>query len=96
VYCGFKPAWILYQRSYAAGHNWWIRDSSRESINPSVASIYPSASDAEDSSGGSGYYIDFLSNGFKIRGSGASVNASGGSYIFAAFAESPFTTANSK
>jgi hypothetical protein len=41
---------------------------------------------------------DFLSNGFKIRTDimDSAWNASGGTYIFAAFAESPFQTANAK
>lgn len=37
----------------------------------------------------SGYDIDILSNGFKLRASGAP-NGSGSTYIFAAFAENPF------
>jgi hypothetical protein len=36
--------------------------------------------------------IDFISNGFKLRGTAAGLNANGGTYIFAAFAESPFKT----
>ena len=39
------------------------------------------------------FTIDHLSNGFKIRTSGAaSMNASGGTYMYMAFAENPFTT----
>ena len=38
--------------------------------------------------------FDFLSNGVKIRHNGTDVNESGGTYIFMAFAESPFV--NSK
>ena len=41
--------------------------------------------------------MDFVSNGFKIRaGGGTERNANGATYIFAAFAESPFQTANAK
>ena len=40
--------------------------------------------------------IDLLSNGFKVRHSDAHQNQSGSEYIFAAFAESPFQTANAK
>jgi hypothetical protein len=40
-------------------------------------------------------YFDFLSNGIKVRGtgagqSGADYNFSGGTYIYMAFAENPF------
>jgi hypothetical protein len=37
--------------------------------------------------------MDFTSNGFKIRNSRLGINASGGTYIFAAFAEHPFKNA---
>ena len=33
---------------------------------------------------------NILSNGFKQRGTGVSMNASGGTYIYIAFAENPF------
>jgi hypothetical protein len=95
VYCGFKPAWVMYKRSDSSS-NWAIRDSSRESINPTVTSLYASTSDPDDPTGGAAYYLDFVSNGFKIRGNGSGINADGGTFIFAAFAESPFTTANAK
>ena len=39
---------------------------------------------------------DFVSNGFKHRSTGASENASGGTYIYMAFAEQPFKYANAK
>jgi len=44
----------------------------------------------------SGRYKDFLSNGFKVRGTSGEQNSDGITYIFAAFAESPFQTANAK
>ena len=34
--------------------------------------------------------IDYLANGFKLRGTSAHLNASAGEYIFLAFAEHPF------
>ena len=35
---------------------------------------------------------DILSNGFKLRLTDGQINASGGTYIYMAFAENPFTT----
>jgi hypothetical protein len=35
---------------------------------------------------------DFVSNGFKIRSSWTGKNASGGTYIYMAFAENPFVS----
>jgi hypothetical protein len=40
--------------------------------------------------------FDSLSNGFKIRTSNGGQNASGGSFIYAAFAEHPFKTARAR
>jgi hypothetical protein len=37
---------------------------------------------------------DFNSNGFKIRNTFANTNASGGTYIYMAFASNPFKYAN--
>ena len=44
----------------------------------------------------SGNNVDFLSNGFKLRISGNGFNNSGASYIYLAFAESPFKTSNAR
>jgi len=51
------------------------------------------ASDAE-SSATTGAPIDILSNGFKLRGTDASGNGSGSTYIYMAFAEAPLVSSN--
>jgi hypothetical protein len=66
-----------------------ILDDERRTYNPAFNGLYPNLSDAEGNFGNS-TGIDFLSNGFKLRDSVASVNASGGTYIYMAIAESPF------
>ena len=45
---------------------------------------------------GSTSRLDFLSNGFKLRGSASGTNKSGGTYIYMAFAEAPFKYANAR
>lgn len=97
VYCGFKPAWLLVKNASTAGNNWVIIDSSRESTNPTFRRLQPNVSDVEVSDTTTIAKFDLLSNGFKsVGGDGSLVNTSGNTYIFAAFAESPFTTANAK
>ena len=93
VYCGFKPAWVMIKPVTFAS-NWIIMDSSRGPVNPDLGWLYPDGNYAEDT--GSSRYCDFLSNGFKIRISGTGLNSTNNTYIFAAFAESPFQTANAK
>ena len=97
VYTGFQPAWILLKRSdSSSGGNWHIIDNKRSAsggANVNVYSIAANTTDAESTGeAASTYGVDFLSNGFKIRASHVTRNASGGSYIYMAFAENPFTT----
>ena len=86
VHCGFRPRWVIIKRSDTSGVDWQIKDAARDTYNAAVKRLWANLSDAE----GSGTDMDFTSNGFKIRESGNATNASGGTYIFAAFAESPF------
>ena len=88
VYTGFKPAMIILKRT-DANNNWLIYDHKRSGYNPKQDKLYPDDSSAEDASTTS---VDLLSDGFKLRASSASQNASGGTYIYMAFAENPFTT----
>ena len=88
VYTGFKPAFMLFKRTDGAT-SWIIMDNKRNTYNPAGLSLFPNSSDAEYNYGDR---IDILSNGFKNRNSGSDFNASGGSYIYMAFAENPFVT----
>jgi hypothetical protein len=54
--------------------------------------LFPNTNDAEDDN--SNNNTDFLSNGFKIRTISGARNASGGSYIYMAFAEQPLVGDN--
>ena len=86
VYVGFKPRFILVKRTDSIS-DWVIKDTARDPYNTMSTYLYPNASSAE---GSGAYLIDCLSNGFKIRDSFGSWNASGGTYIYAAFASNPF------
>jgi len=93
IYLGLKPALIIIKRTDNVG-NWQIYDSSRMSTNPNNGVLFPNLSNIEGV--GSAYDIDFLSNGFKLRSTDTDRNASGSTYVGFAWAESPFTTSNSK
>ena len=94
VYTGGRPAFIMVKRTDTTGE-WFIFDSSRNSSNSVSNFLQPNSSNIEVD-GGAGLYLDFLSNGFKWRSNAGALNASGGTYIFACWMESPFTTANAK
>jgi hypothetical protein len=90
VFTGFRPRYILVKRTDSAD-NWAVYDSARDTYNQSSKQLRPDASTAElDPAGSPAVYYDLLSNGFKNRGSNSQCNASGGTYIYMAFAESPF------
>lgn len=84
VFTGFRPAFVLTKRTDSTG-DWQLMDSSRDTYNVANKALFPNYALAEST----GYSKDFLSNGFKIRDSGASLNASGGTYIYMAFASAP-------
>jgi len=67
-------------------------DSVRGPYNLDTPGLYPNISDAEDN----GPALDLLSNGFKVRGTGSAENTSGGTYIYACFAENPLKFANAR
>ena len=94
VYCGFKPAFVLIKQTNDA-NNWHIADSSRKSVNPVNMVLRANISNSE-SANNSSFDIDFLSNGFKLRSTNDELNENASTYIFMAFAESPFQTANAK
>ena len=87
VYTGFSPAFLIFKRTDTT-NNWIMYDNKRNEFNVVNTQLYADSSGAEGSAG-SGVGTDILSNGFKQRGTGNSYNASGGSYIFMAFAEEP-------
>ena len=84
VTLGFEPAWIMIKRTDVAA-NWRILDNKRSTTNPINKELYPNLSNAE----GTFSALDFLSNGFQIINTDSSYNASGGTYIYMAFATNP-------
>ena len=93
VYCGFRPRFVLIKRVDAAD-SWFIFDSVRNIYNALDLFLCPNMSQAEAGAGTP--WLDLTSNGFKVRSTSPAFNTSGGTYIFAAFAEQPFQFANAR
>jgi hypothetical protein len=91
VYLGFRPAFFMVKRTNTTGA-WLMLDSKRIGYNPDQNHLQANTSDQEFTDIDS----DFLSNGFKARGTAADLNASGSTYIYMAFAENPFKYANAR
>ena len=95
VYTGFRPRFVMVKCSSntTASTVWVIFDTSRSPYNAAVLELYPDSSTSEgtDSNG-----MDILSNGFKPKRNSEYLNFSGWTYIYMAFAESPFKYANAR
>jgi hypothetical protein len=85
VYTGFRPAFVMIKRTDSTG-NWILIDSQRDTFNVCDAILTPDDPQAEVTAD----TWDLLSNGFKLRSTSPNRNASGGTYIYMAFAEHPF------
>ena len=75
VYTGFRPR-LVFCKSADASENWQVRDTARSPFNAdSQVRIYWNSSSAEGSAS-TASPIDFLSTGFKVRGSNSEINSS--------------------
>jgi hypothetical protein len=91
----FLPSFFLVKRTDNTG-NWVIFDNKRSStggFNEIGYTVIADGNNAE-ATGTTSNDIDFLSNGIKIREDNGDLNASGATYIYAAFAEAPFVNSN--
>jgi hypothetical protein len=91
VWLGFRPRWILLKRTDDLS-DWVLHDTARDAFNVGDKTLYPNLSDAEFTVA----RLDELSNGFKLRSTSVTTNASGGTYIGFAFAEHPFATSRAR
>ena len=91
IYTGFKPSWLMIKNIGASGtgYHWYIWDNKRDNINVMDNTIHGDESNAENTFDQD---IDFLSNGFKLRGSGVGMNPNSHDAIYFAFAEHPFVS----
>jgi hypothetical protein len=93
VYTGFRPRWVMV-KNITSSQSWQLMDSVRSTYNAATANLLPNSNTGELTGTD---FIDMLSNGFKIRQSSAgNWNNSGDTYIYAAFAETPFKYARSR
>ena len=91
IHLGFRAAWIMVKRTSTSGKGWIIFDNKRLGYNVDNEQIEANSDGAEYAN----HYIDICANGFKFRDDNQDVNnPSGGTYIYAAFAEAPFVNSN--
>ena len=94
VYTGFRPAWVMIKNSTASG-SWFIFDTKQSTYN--VIDDYLIADGGGvGATGSTEASIDSLANGFKVRQEDDNINDSGETFIYLAFAETPFRYANAR
>lgn len=81
VTTNFEPTWLMIKRTDTTG-DWIILDSARDTANPRDKFLKPNTAGAE----ATGNDVDFNATGFQLKSTSASINASGGTYIYACFA----------
>ena len=89
VYTGFRPAWVLFKRTNGNG-NWQLIDDKRLGYNPESRTFYINNQLSEQDETDA----DILSNGFRLTNTGSDGNGSGDTYVYLAFAHSPFVNSN--
>ena len=93
VHCGFRPAYVMIKQNGNSG--WMIYDSKRSETNQANEYLQAQVTNIEVSSA-TDNPIDFLSNGIKMRYNNSATNYSNGTFIFLAFAETPFKHTNAR
>ena len=91
VHTGFSPSFVM-MKSATSAYSWITIDSARDPYNIANHRNWPNETAAEVASEG----IDFLANGFKLRGSGVGQNAGSGNMVYIAFAKTPFKYATAR
>jgi hypothetical protein len=90
IFLGLRPAFFMIKRTDSTA-SWVIFNNKTSPQNDaSTEALWANSTSAE----GAYTTVDFISNGVKIRDSSATINASGGTYVYMAFAEAPFVNSN--
>ena len=99
---GFKPALVIRKRTDSTG-DWFLYDAKINPMNSTATGtglanivLWGNTTSADEPNGDAGYGLDILSNGFKTTSTIAPLNANTGTFLYMAFAESPFKTTNAR
>tara|TARA_R100001082_G_C4361648_1_gene159660 strand:+ start:1568 stop:2629 length:1062 start_codon:yes stop_codon:yes gene_type:complete len=89
-YLGFAPAYIFIKKMGNTSH-WNIFDRARSTMNVRDDYLKADSTDAE-TTGSSNIRVDFLSNGFKLRGDSTEINQDTQSLMYFAVARNPLVS----
>ena len=86
VTLGYEPQWVLVKRTDSTS-SWTLSDNMRgQPVDGATAILFPNLSDAEASATTA---VSPTATGFQVKTSGATYNASGGTYIYIAIRRGP-------
>ena len=88
VYTGFAPAVVISKKSGPTVGDWQIQTFDSPGYNVVTKTLFTNNNIAEATN--PNLLVDFDSNGFKWRATSGNTNGNGDTFIYAAFAESPF------
>jgi len=91
VFTGFRPH-MLFLKNKDQGDEWGLLNVKSSPYNPVTKYLVPDKNNAEVDS--ATMSIDFLSNGFKIRGTSNTINYQTSTYVYWAWAEFPMVSSN--
>jgi hypothetical protein len=94
VYTGFRPRWVMIKATGAVSGGWVIWDTARSVYNTTYNYLFAHNGNSEGTA--TSLNMDIVSNGFKLRGVDSWDNSNAETYIYAAFAESPFQYARAR
>jgi len=86
VTCGFRPAFIMIKKTDSAA-DWWIFDTTRDTNNQIDSVLYANLANAEFTDTTGIFDFEITSNGFVNNSTNSTVNGSGASYLYMAFAD---------
>ena len=93
VHLGFRPAWVMIKSMSLGNSDWIIFDNKRNTVNPTNTHL---AANQNHADGTDSYeVVDFLANGFSVKGldgSAINYNTSYPLLLYMAFAERPSGT----
>ena len=95
IYTGFLTKFLIIKNYSGNGDNWIMLTNELSTSGSNVVDNYLKPDEtAAETTASSNYPVDFLSNGFKLRGTDSGFNNGLSSYIYMAFAEEPLVASN--
>ena len=92
IYTGFRPR-MFFIKDADRSENFVTFDSERDVFNPAERGVFWNAESAESTGSGSGFDVDILANGFKLKCNHDNLNGTS-TYVFGAWGDAPFKYAN--